>query len=62
MAAIVMTVETGLQIVAQLLPLIQQAYSAGQPIDVAAWNAALGNRNADLAKLDADIAAADAGK
>jgi hypothetical protein len=56
MAATIVTVETALQIVAQLVPLIQSAVATGQPIDAATWAQALSARDAAQAKLDQDIA------
>lgn len=58
MASTIVTIETGLQVVQALIGLIQTSQSTGQPIDAAAWAAATGSRDAALAKLDADIAAA----
>jgi hypothetical protein len=57
MAATIVTVETGLQIVAGLISLIQNSHSTGQPIDQATWDATTKPRDAALVKLDADIAA-----
>ena len=56
-AAAVVTVETGLQVVSQLLSLIQAAQKANTPINVDEWNAVVGARDAAIQKLDADIAA-----
>jgi hypothetical protein len=58
MASTLITVTTGLQIVSQLLTLIQNSNATGTPIDAASWEAALNARDAALAKLDRDIAAA----
>lgn len=58
MAATIMLVTDALQIVAQLVPVIQNAVANGQTtIDGATWASAIQARNAALAKLDADIAA-----
>jgi hypothetical protein len=61
MAATIVTVETGLQIIAQLIALIQSSHANGQLIDQMTWDAAMKPRDAALAKLDADIAAQKAG-
>lgn len=58
MATTLISVETGLQVLSQLLTLIQNAQTSGHPIDAADWQAALNARDAALAKLDRDIAAA----
>lgn len=60
MATTLITVETGLQVLSQILTLVQAAQASGQPIDGAAWNAAIGARDTALVKLDADIAAGPA--
>lgn len=57
MAATIVTIESALQILAQIIPLIQAAVSSGQPIDAAAWTSAITTRDTALDKLDADIAA-----
>lgn len=57
MASTIVTVEAALQILAQIVPLIQSAVATGQPIDATAWSLAIGDRNAALTQLDADIAA-----
>lgn len=56
MAAAIITLETGLQIVSQLLTLLQNSASTGQPIDAGTWNDTLTARDAALSKLDSDIA------
>ena len=56
MAATIVTVVEGLQVISQLIPLIQSAIATGQPIDAATWSQALGARDAAQAKLDQDIA------
>lgn len=59
MAATIILVTDALQIVAQLVPVIQNAVANGQTtIDGATWAQAVQARNAELAKLDTDIAAA----
>lgn len=55
--AAVVTVETGLQVLSQLLALIQAAQAANKPITLDEWNAVVQPRDAAIAKLDADIAA-----
>lgn len=55
-ATAVVTVETALQVVSQLLSLIQAAHATNVPIDAGAWNAALSSRDGALEKLDEDIA------
>jgi len=57
--AAVITVETGLQIVSQLMTLITAAQVAKKPITIDEWNAVVQPRDAAIAKLDADIAASD---
>lgn len=57
-ATAVVTVETGLQVISQLLALIQAAQKTNAPINVDEWNAVIDGRNASIEKLDADIAAA----
>lgn len=54
-AATIVTVETGLQVVSQLLSLIQAAQKSNAPIDATAWNAVISGRDAALQKLDQDI-------
>lgn len=58
-AAAVVTIETGLQVVSQLLALIQAAQAAKQPINVDEWNAVVTGRNASISQLDMDIAKSD---
>jgi hypothetical protein len=57
MAATIVTVETALQILAQVVPLIQTAVANGQPIDAATWAEAISARDGAQAQLDADIKA-----
>lgn len=58
MAAEVILVTDALQVIAQLVPVIQQAVANGQTtIDGATWATAIQTRDAALAKLDSDIAA-----
>lgn len=57
MAATIVTIESALQILAQIVPLIQTAVATGQPIDAATWAEAINARDAAQAQLDADIAA-----
>lgn len=57
MATTIVTIESALQVLAQVIPLIQQAVSTGQPIDAEVWAQAITARDAALDKLDADIAA-----
>lgn len=57
MAATIVTIESALQILAQIVPLIQSAVTTGQPIDAAAWAAAISSRDAAQNQLDADIKA-----
>lgn len=58
MAATIITVESAVQVLAQVVPLIQQALASGQTtIDTNAWNQATTVRDAALTKLDTDIAA-----
>ena len=56
----VVTVTTALEIVGQLLQLIQAAHATGGTISQADFDAAVAARDAALATLDADIAAAKA--
>jgi hypothetical protein len=61
MAATIVTVQSALQIVAQLIPLIQSAVASGATvIDADVWAEAINARNDALTKLDADIASAKA--
>lgn len=60
MAATFISVETGLQILSQLLTLLQNSNSTGQPIDPAVWASVQAGRDASVNKLDTDIAAAKA--
>lgn len=56
----VVLVEDALQIVAQLIPVIQNAVANGQTaIPATTWSAAIQSRDAALAQLDSDIAAVD---
>jgi hypothetical protein len=57
MAATIVTIESALQILTQIIPLIQNAVTTGQAIDAATWADAITIRDAALDKLDADIAA-----
>lgn len=58
MAATVILVTDALQIVAQLIPVIQNAVANGSTsIDGATWSQAIQTRDAALAQLDSDIAA-----
>lgn len=58
MAATIVTVVEGLQVVSQLIPLIQSAIATGQTtIDAATWAQALNARDAAQSQLDADIKA-----
>ena len=53
------TIEAAITILAQVAQAVQAAVAAGQTtIDATTWNTAITARNADLAQLDADIAAA----
>lgn len=54
-AATVVTVETGLQVVSQLLALIQAAQAANRPIALDEWTAVVSGRDAAIQQLDADI-------
>lgn len=56
MATTIVTIESALQVLAQVIPLIQNAVSTGQPIDAEVWAQAITSRDAALDKLDADIA------
>ncbi len=56
MATTIITIESALQVLAQVIPLIQNAVSTGQPIDADIWAQAITARDAALDKLDADIA------
>jgi hypothetical protein len=59
MAATVVTVTSALQVVAQIVPLIQAAIASGsETVDPVEFAKAVGDRNAGLNKLDADIAKA----
>ena len=59
MAATIVTVQAALQVVAQIVPLIQSAMAAGsETVDPIEFAKAVGDRNAALDKLDADIAIA----
>lgn len=58
MAATVILVTDALEIVAQLVPVIQNAIANGQTsIDGATWATAIQLRDAGLTQLDTDIAA-----
>jgi hypothetical protein len=61
MAATFVLVTDALQLVAQLVPVIQNAVANNQTtIDQATWATAVQVRNADLTQLDTDIAADEA--
>lgn len=49
------TIEAGLQIIAELIQLIQAAQKNGTPIPAADFATVVGARNAALSKLDTDI-------
>jgi hypothetical protein len=59
-AAIEISVETALDVIAKITSLVEQAKAAGaSSVDPIAFAAAVATRNTDLAQLDADIADAE---